>query len=293
MILKIVISNHNKAKLLMIISALSFSIMAAIVKATYHSVVVKAFSRQVFSCIIVLVIIFINNNRIIPLKKNRIKLILRCLFGTLGIYLYFYSIDNLLLANASMLTRLSPFFVTLFAFLILKESVHGMNWFIFIPMIIGCGCIIKPNSELFNPASIFAVISACSGAFAYTMIKSIGKDESPYTIIFWFTLISSGIYFIIAFNELLFIDEIDYLSLMMIGAFGVVGQIGLTISYQLSKASYVAPYSYFYIIFSGIIGFYIWNEIPDFLSFIGYFFIITSYYYLIRFQNQSLLEADR
>ena len=74
-ILKIVISNDNKAKLLMIISALSFSIMAAVVKATSHSVAVKAFSRQIFSCIIVLSIIFINNNRIIPLKKNRIKLI--------------------------------------------------------------------------------------------------------------------------------------------------------------------------------------------------------------------------
>jgi len=291
--MKIVISNHNKAKLLMILSALSFSIMAAIVKATYHSVVVKAFSRQVFSCIIVLAIIFINNDRIIPLKKNRIKLILRCLFGTLGIYLYFYSIDNLLLANASMLTRLSPFFVTLFAFLILKESVHGMNWFIFIPMIIGCGCIIKPNSELFNPASIFAVISACSGAFAYTMIKSIGKDESPYTIIFWFTLFSSGIYFIIAYNELLLLDKIKYFPLIMIGVFGLIGQIGLTLSYQLSKASYVAPYSYFYIIFSGLIGFYIWNEIPDMLSLIGYFFIITSYCYLIRFQNQSLSDADQ
>ena len=42
----------------MIISALSFSIMAAVVKATSHSVAVKAFSRQIFSCIIVLSIIF-------------------------------------------------------------------------------------------------------------------------------------------------------------------------------------------------------------------------------------------
>jgi len=279
---KIVISNDNKAKFLMIISALSFSIMAAFVKANPHSVAVKAFSRQIFSCIFVWVIILINNYRIIPLKQSRIKLMLRCLFGTLGIYFYFYSIDNLLLANASMLTRLSPFFVTLFAFLILKESINGMNWLIFIPIIIGCGFIIKPNSELFNIASIFAVISACSGALAYTMIKSIGKDESAYTIIFWFTLISSGIYFIIAIKELLLIDEIKYLSLIMIGVFGVIGQIGLTVSYQLSKASYVAPYSYFYIIFSGLIGFLIWNEIPDMLSVIGYLFIIISYYYLIR-----------
>ena len=276
----------------MIVSALSFSIMAALVKSSSHSVPVKALSRQVFSCIFVLIIILMNNYRIIPLKKNRIKLILRCLFGTLGIYLYFYSIDNLLLANASMLTRLSPFFVTLFAFLILKETINGMNWLIFIPIIIGCGFIIKPNSELFNIASIFAVISACSGALAYTMIKSIGKDESAYTIIFWFTLISSGIYFIIAIKELLFIDEIKYLPLMMIGVFGVIGQIGLTVSYQLSKASYVAPYSYFYIIFSGLIGFFIWNEMPDLLSIIGYLFIIISYYYLIRFQNRSLSHTD-
>ena len=80
---------------------------------------------------------------------------------------------------------------------------------------------------------------------------------------------------------------------MMIGAFGVIGQIGLTISYQLSKASYVAPYSYFYIIFSGLIGFYFWNEIPDMFSLIGYFFIITSYYYLIHFQNLLLCDADQ
>ena len=289
MILKIVISNNNKAKLLMIISALSFSIMAAIVKATYHSVVVKAFSRQVFSCIIVLAIIFINNNRIIPLKKNRIKLILRCLFGTLGIYLYFYSIDNLLLANASMLTRLSPFFVTLFAFSILKETVNSLSWLMFIPMIIGCGFIIKPNTDLFHLASIFAILSACSASLAYIMIKLISKEESAYTIIFWFTLISSVIYFIIAKEELLILDEIQYLSLAMIGLFGVVGQIGLTFSYQLTKASHVAPYSYFYIIFSGLLGYYIWNEIPDILSIAGYCLISISFYYLMRLYKKSLI----
>ena len=270
----------------MLISALSFSIMAAVVKATPHSIAVKAFSRQIMSCLLVLLIIFINNNRIIPRKKNRVKLLLRSLFGTLGIYLYFYSIDNLYLANASMLTRLSPFFVTLFAFLILKEKVNGMNWLIYIPMIIGGGFIIKPNRELFNPASIFAVISACSGALAYTMIKSIGNNESAYTIIFWFTLISSGIYFVFASSELLLIEEIKYIHLILIGIFGVVGQIGLTLAYQLAKASYVAPYSYFYIIFSGYIGYYIWNEIPDVLSIIGYLFIIISYYFLIRLQNK-------
>ena len=116
--MSIKIKNDMKARLLMIFSSLSLAIMASFVKHSSHSVAIKAFSRQAFSLVFILVIIFIFNVRIMPLKKNRIKLLLRCLFGTLGIHLYFYSIDNLLLANASMLIRVSPFFVTLFAFII-------------------------------------------------------------------------------------------------------------------------------------------------------------------------------
>tara|TARA_S200000501_G_C20870632_1_gene764056 strand:+ start:54 stop:911 length:858 start_codon:yes stop_codon:yes gene_type:complete len=284
--MKITIQNDNKAKLLMIVSALSFSIMASFVKATPHSTAIKAFSRQIISCIFILIIIFIFNTRIIPLKKSRIKLFFRCLFGSLGIYLYFFSIDNLLLANASMLTRLSPFFVTLFAYLFLKESINKLNWLIFIPLMIGCLFIIKPNSNLFNPVSIYAILSAISGALAYTMIKSIGKDESAYTIIFWFTLSSSVLYALIAGEELFKMNNIEYLNLTMIGIFGLLGQISLTLSYQLSKASNVAPYSYFYILFSGFIGYHLWNELPDNLSLFGYFLIICSYSILLRLNNK-------
>jgi len=159
-------------------------------------------------------------------------------------------------------------------------------------MIIGCVLIIKPNSNLFNPASIFAVLSAISGTLAYTMIKSIGKDEAAYTIIFWFTLISSVLYSMIAGKQLR-LNDIEYLNLLMIGVLGLIGQIGLTLSYQLSKASNVAPYSYFYIIFSGLIGYYLWNEIPDTLSILGYCFIISSYFFLIRLNKWISLNQSR
>ena len=48
-----------------------------------------------------------------------------------------------------------------------------LGWFLFIPMIIGCGFIIKPNTDLFHLASIFAILSACSASLAYIMIKLI------------------------------------------------------------------------------------------------------------------------
>lgn len=271
----------------MAFSALSFAIMASFVKATPYEASIKALSRQVISFLIIVLIINYKNIRIIPKRENRLKLISRCVFGTIGIYLYFISIDNLLLANASMLTRLSPFFVTIFSFIILKENVTKINWIIFIPMIIGCFLIIKPNSDLFNPISIVAVLSAISGAFAYTMIKSIGNTESGYTIIFWFTLLSSIFYTIIAIPELININPINnYINLLMIGVFGVLGQMCLTFSYQRTKANIVAPYSYLYILFSGISGYLIWNEFPDKLSILGYLFIIISYLFLLGYNHK-------
>ena len=156
-------------------------------------------------------------------------------------------------------------------------------------MIIGCVLIIKPNTNLYHPASILAILSAISGALAYTMIAAIGKEESPYTIIFWFTLVSSILYALIIGKEFNNIKSIEYLNLIMIGIFGVTGQIALTVSYQLSRASDIAPYSYFYILFSGLIGYHIWNEIPGFVSMIGYSLIIFSYYSLMKLKMKKQL----
>ena len=52
------------------------------------------------------------------IKKGNMKyFILRSLFGTIGILCNFYAIDHLVLADASMLNKMSPFFVLLFSWL--------------------------------------------------------------------------------------------------------------------------------------------------------------------------------
>ena len=275
------ISINTKAKILMMCSALSFSIMAAIVKTSPYSAELNAFFRQIFSSLAIFTFIKITKLKIIPRRENWSKLIFRSIFGTIGIYFYFIAINTLLLANASFLTRLSPFFVIVFAFVILKEKIEPSKWLIFLPMILGSMFIIKPNTNVFNFNSLYAIVSAFFGALAYTMIKLIGKKESPYTIIFWFSTISSILFLLISFNELITIKNLDLIKMTCIGIFGVLGQIGLTISYQISKASDVAPYSYLYVIFSSLLGYLIWNEVPDYLSIIGFLLIILAYFSLL------------
>ncbi len=63
-------------------------------------------------------------------QKGNLKfLFLRSIAGTLGILCNFYAVDHLVLSDASMLNKMSPFFAVLFSFLFLKERCTPVQVF--------------------------------------------------------------------------------------------------------------------------------------------------------------------
>lgn len=118
----------NKTKLaifLMILSALSFSLMQMSVKISGKSIPVmqQVFSRNLIIMIISIIVLLKNKESFLPNKESIIPLILRSLFGFLGVVASFYAFNNMILADASILQNTSPFWATFFAFLIIKEKI--------------------------------------------------------------------------------------------------------------------------------------------------------------------------
>jgi drug/metabolite transporter (DMT)-like permease len=113
-------------------------------------------------------------------------------------------------------------------------------------------------------------------AAAYICITFIGKNESIYTVVFYFSTLSSifCIPFMIANFELPGIKELALL--LLLGALACAGQISLTYAYNGSPASEISIYDYTNIIFSSILGFLFLNEVPDKLSIAGGILIIAS-----------------
>src|SRR5699024_12105955 len=57
-------------------------------------------------------------------KENQLYLLLRSALGVVGILLNFYAIDQLVLSDADMLNKMSPFLTMIFAAIFLKEHVR-------------------------------------------------------------------------------------------------------------------------------------------------------------------------
>lgn len=270
----------------MLFSAFSFSSMQIIVKLLKNiPLMEKVFFRNIISLIIAFVIIKKDNLRYLGLKENRHLLFYRFLFGFSGVILFFYTTSEMMAADAAMLNKLSPIFVTIFAHMFLKEKINKTNIISLILSFAGAVLVIKPSFSMsVLPASSGLVSAALSGA-AYIFITAIGEKESIYTTVFFFSLLSvlSSIPFFL--YSFVVPSLTDLFLLIALGTLAAAGQIAMTYAYKYSEASDISIYDYTNIIFSSFLGFIFLSELPDIYSIFGGVLIISAA--VIAFINKS------
>lgn len=281
-------NKKTKAILLMLFSAFTFSSMQIVVKILPSiPLMEKVFFRNFISLIISYIILKKNNISYFGNKENRKYLFYRYIFGFTGIILFFYATTNMLAADAAILNKLSPVFVIIFAHYFLKEKVDKTKIIVLIISVFGSLLVIKPqfNSSMIPAAAGF--ISAILSGAAYIFITIIGNRESIYTTVFYFSFLSSVS--CIPFFAVNFVmpNLYELFLLILLGLFAALGQIALTSAYNGWEASEVSIYDYSNIIFSSLLGYLFLSEVPDKLSILGGFLILSASLILYTQQKNS------
>ncbi|AUN15097.1 DMT family transporter [Paraclostridium sordellii] len=282
------ISDRNKGILFIIISAFGFAMMSAFIKLSGDlPSFQKTFFRNLVSCIIAFALILKYKESFFGSKENRKILVWRSIFGTLGIILNYYAIDRLVLSDANMLNKLSPFFVIIFSAIFLKEKIKTNQAIAVGIAFIGALFIIKPTLNFEVIPSVAGTMGAIFAAAAYTCLRVLGGKEKFYTVVFFFSLFSTLaiLPFTIVVYKSMTIVQFGYLILA--GIFASMGQFGVTLAYKYAPAKEISIFDYSNIIFSAIISIIIFNTIPDKFSFIGYIIIFSASYYMFRYNKKK------
>ena len=275
----ITLSNRTKGVL--------FIIMSAFVKLSGDlPSFQKTFFRNITSCIIAFILILINKESFFGKLENQKILILRSIFGTLGIVFNFYAIDKLVLSDANMLNKLSPFFVIIFSALFLKEKINLKQGLAIIVAFIGALFIIKPQFNFDIIPSLIGVCGAICAAAAYTCLRALGGKEKYYTIVFYFSFFSTIVilpFMLMVYKEM---SMLQFVYLILAGIFASIGQFGITIAYKYAKAKEISIFDYSNILFSAIISIVLFGVIPDYLSVIGYIIIFAVSLYMFLYNKK-------
>lgn len=284
------LSDTNKGILYIMISAFGFAMMSCFVKLSGDlPSFQKTFFRNIVSVVMALFFVIKNKQRLFGKLENQKLLLLRSTFGTLGILFNFYAIDRLVLSDANMLNKLSPFFVVIFSAIFLKEKVNAKQIISVLIAFLGMLFIIKPQFNVSFIPYLSGIIGGISAAAAYTCLRFLGKKENHYTIVFYFSFFSVIVLFplLVIYYEPM--KTIQLVYLLLSGVFASIGQFGITLAYKYAPAKKISIFDYSNIIYSAIISVVVFGQIPDALSFVGYFIIFGASLYIFLY-NKKLEE---
>lgn len=269
-------NSKTKGILYIIMAAFGFSMMSVFVHlAGDMSSFQKAFFRNAGALVFVSAIMIKEHTSFIPKKGSLPALFGRAICGTIGLLCNFYAIDRLVLADANMLNKLSPFFAIIFSIFLLKEKPTIIQILGVATAFVGSLFIIKPSIggyEVF-PAFI-GVMGGLGAGVAYTFVRYLGKKgENSSFIIFFFSAFSSLVclpFMIFNFSAM---SLKSFLYLVGAAVCACIGQFGITKAYVYAPAKEISVYDYTQVLFAAILGFFIFNQIPDLLSVLGYVLI--------------------
>lgn len=290
---EIIKSSRVKGIMYIIASAFGFALMSACVKlAGDLPNFQKVFFRNLVSAVVALYLIIKHKGSLVGKKENRKLLILRSTFGTLGVILNFYAIDKLVLSDANMLNKLSPFLVVILCAIFLKEKINMTQMSSIIIAFIGALFIIKPTFSVEVIPYIGGLMGAVFASSAYTCLRAIGNKEESYTIVFFFSMFS----LIVTLPIFLYVYEPMQLSqliyLLLAGVFASLGQFGITLAYRFAPAKEISIFDYSNIIFSAILSIFVFSQMPDVLSVFGYVIIFSAAFYIFLY-NKKLDKIEK
>jgi drug/metabolite transporter (DMT)-like permease len=259
----------------MLLSAASFAVMGAFVKAAAGvPLIEKVVARNLVTLVIAGAMALHTGRPLLGRLRNQPLLVLRSLFGVAGVTCYFYAINHLILADAAMLTKLSPFFVAIFALAFLGERPPRAVVVAMTIAFAGGLFIVKPRFDLSVLPALIGLGSSLFAGGAYTVLRALRTREAAETIVFHFSLVTVAVLSPLLAGDPYLPRGREWLTLLGIGISAAIGQIGLTLAYRHAPAAQVSIYSYTTILFSAALGFAVWSEVPDSLSLIGGVMII-------------------
>lgn len=281
-------NNRTKGVLCIIASAFCFSLMNMFVRLSGDlPTPQKSFFRNAVALAFAVVILLREGQKFHIGKGNLKYLLLRSGAGTLGILGNFYAVDHLAQSDASMLNKMSPFCVILFSYLILKEKLTRWQVLAVVTAFLGSLFVIKPTfSNLQLVPSLIGLLGGIGAGFAYTQVRILGLRGVKSTVIVAFF---SGFSCLTMLPFLL----LDYhpmtlaqlVILICAGLAAAGGQFGITKAYTYAAGREVSVFDYTQIIFSTLIGFLVFDQLPDGWSFVGYTLIIAAAIFIFLYNN--------
>jgi drug/metabolite transporter (DMT)-like permease len=203
--------------------------------------------------------------------NNKRWVVVRALALCVGSIAMGYAVQRMPVAETSAILFLSPIVVILAAGPLLGESVGLAGYIAAALGFAGVLLIVRPGSGLDGVGVVFAGIAMLANASYQLLSRKLMLTERTIALLFYTTLTGTLIFTALA---PWFIGErtpsaFELLLFASLGIYGGLGHFLFTAAYRDTPASLLAPMNYVQLLFVGLLGWLVFDHIPDTLALTG------------------------
>ncbi len=253
------------------------------------------FFRQIFSLLPFGFLVWRQGDGLSLMRTRRLGgHLFRGVIGNMSMMVLFLSIAWLPLADATALSFATPLFITILSIPLLGELVGWHRWGAVIIGFIGVIVMTDPSLDWFRPGAgagaAMGVLNAFTGGLMMVTIRQLGRTENPVTIVFYFAVI--GCLLFGAMLPFVWVTPTGWawLGLAAVGLFGSTFQLTLTHAYRHAPASSLAPFGYAAILWSTLLGYLLWGDLPGPRILAGAAIVISSGLYILYRETRKRRE---
>lgn len=200
-----------------------------------------------------------------------LKHLVRDIIGVGTFVFFFWALTYIPLTNAIVLRSTTPFWIPLILWVRYKEKISKKLWINICLGFLGVIFLIKPHvHDYASLGSLLALMAGLTLAISIFVIRWVANIEPADRTLFYYflfaTLMSAPFS---APHKWGALTAHTWLLLLGVGVLMYLMQHGFIIAFRYAKASTLAPVSYTAILFSGILEWLIFGQLPDTLAFIG------------------------
>ena len=285
-------SSSIKSGICMLLASINFALLNSLVKllsSDFHLSQI-IFFRSFFAVLFILP--WVLKTGLSSIKTKSVKLqSIRCSLAVIAMYLWFYSISKIPLAEATAINFTAPIFGAIFAIFLLKEKVRYRRIIAIIISLIGALIIIRPGLINFNIFILITLVASILMGLASVYIKKITLIDHPNAVVFYMPMVLTIVSVIPCALYWKSPSFLSFILLISTGLTAFLAHIFITKAFSSSEATFVLVFDYLRLPFTAILAFILFGELTSFWVWLGGLIIfLSSIYVTYRERVKNITE---
>ena len=165
----------------------------------------------------------------------------------------------------------APLIMTVLAIPMLGERIHWRRTLSTVLGFLGVLVMLQPGGDLWKPVVILLLVGIVAMSVTRIMTRQLSTTETPECQAFWLLIshVLSGLLILPFFPPGGDMDTAVWVRLIFLGISSGLAHCVYTRAYGLAPVSALAPYEYTMLLWGGLAGYLVFNEVPSWTTLIG------------------------